>query len=126
LSGLRRLSFGLAWPSVPPPSEEIEMTPDERLLLTSTGKQVVELVANRDDMLIGFAAAILDLYRVLFEAGTDTKEAALTRLRAQQDQLVAVVPEGRGSKALKWIADSLEHDTLNAADLFRAPPVGSA
>jgi hypothetical protein len=102
------------------------MTPDERFLLTSTGEQVVELVANRDDMLIGFAAAILDLYRVLFESGTDTERAALARLRAQQDQLTTAVPGGRGSKALKWIADSLENGTLNAAELFRASPAGSA
>jgi hypothetical protein len=102
------------------------MTEDERSLLLSTAEQTVELVANRDDMLIGFAAVILDLYRVLFGAGTDTQQAALTRLRAQQDQLATAVPEGRGSKALKWIADSLETDTLNAAELFRVPPVGSA
>ncbi|MGA9308717.1 MAG: hypothetical protein WBW31_25205 [Candidatus Sulfotelmatobacter sp.] len=102
------------------------MTREEGLLLTATAEHVAELFDNRDDMLIGLAAAILDLYRALFEAGADTKQAALARLRTQQEQLMRVLPEGRGSKSLKWIADSLENEKLDAAGLFRARAVGSA
>jgi hypothetical protein len=102
------------------------MTREESLLLTATAEHVMESFDNRDDMLIGLVAAMLDLYRVLFDSGLDTKQAALTRLRAQQDQLTRVLPEGRGSASLKWIADSLENEKLDAAGLFRARPVGSA
>ena len=77
------------------------MTDNEHELLSETAKHVMELFDNRDDMLIGLVAAIVDLYRIAFDAGVNTKEAALTRLRTQQEQSVSVVPEGRGSKSLE-------------------------
>lgn len=102
------------------------MTDTELQLLTTTARQVVELSGNRNDMLIAFAAAILDLYRLLFDAGIDTKADALTRLNAQYDPIVQTIPGGCGSVALKWTIDSLESGKLDAATLLRAPPAGSA
>jgi hypothetical protein len=102
------------------------MTAEERLLLTITARYVNDLFGDRDDLLIGIMAALLDLYRVLFNAGADTKDAALRRLGAQHQQLIDAVPEGRGGKALKWLIDSLEAGKLDAAKLLRMPPAGTA
>jgi hypothetical protein len=101
------------------------MTDEERQLLIGMSTEVVHLFGDRDDFLVGFTAAILDLYRVIFSAGLDTKNAAVPRLRTQVDQLHQVA-NGLGSISLKWIADSLENEKLDAAKLLRERSVGSA
>jgi hypothetical protein len=103
----------------------IAMTTEERQLLLGTSKEMQGLFRDRDDMLIGITTALLDVYRVLFAAGRDTKDAALSRLRAQHDQLRQVVPGELGCKALQWLIDSLETDKLDAAKLLREPTAGS-
>jgi hypothetical protein len=101
------------------------MTDDERQLLLGMSREVVNLFRDRDDALIGFTAAVLDLYRALFSSGADSKDAAVARLRAQADQLHEIA-NGLGATSLKWIADSLENEKLDAAKLIRDRPAGSA
>lgn len=102
------------------------MTNEERQLLLGTFKEMQGLFRDRDDMLIGITAAILDLYRALFAAGLDKKDPALTRLQAQHEELRQVLPGELGCKALKWLIDSLESNKLDAAKLLRETPAGSA
>jgi hypothetical protein len=101
------------------------MTDEERKLLLGTAKHLVELSDDRNDMLVGIMAAIVDLYRVSFAAGRDTKSAALVRLDVEHQELQRLVG-GIGCKALKWLIDSLKNEKLDAAKLLREPPVGSA
>jgi hypothetical protein len=60
------------------------MTDDERTLLVETAKFTHQLASDRNDMLVGITAALLDLYRTAFQDGRDTKRDALTRLQMQQ------------------------------------------
>jgi hypothetical protein len=101
------------------------MTQDERALLLEIAKFTNELANNRNDMLVGVVAAILDLYRTDFREGKDTKQDAINRLRLQQEVL-AEKENGLGNLFLKWLSDTLETDRLDAAKLYRDPPAGSA
>ena len=56
------------------------MTDDERELLAEIGKHLVQLFQDRDDLVVGVTAALLDLYREEFEAGRQSKETTLQRL----------------------------------------------
>jgi hypothetical protein len=102
----------------------ITMTSDERALLIETAKFTHYLSQNRNDMLVGVTAALLDLYREDFKNGTDTKTAALARLRLQREQLASV--GGVGTEFLQYLMGSLEADKLDAAKLYRDVPAGSA
>jgi hypothetical protein len=101
------------------------MTDEERKLLLDTAKQVVELSANRNDILVGIMVALLDLYRELFAGGLDAKDTALARLQTQHRELVESVG-GLGTKSLEWLINSLETDKLDAAWLLQQLPAGSA
>ena len=101
------------------------MTNEERELLVQTARTVSELEKDRNDLLIGVAAVLLDLYRASFDSGSDTKPAALTRLRLQHQQLAQATPPV-DCLSLKWLIDSLEDEKLDAAKLFRMRPAGSA
>lgn len=101
------------------------MTDNERELLLTLGQEVERLFRERDDMIVGITAVLLDLYRVLFKAGADSKEAALSRLRAQHEQLAGLFPEQLGAM-LQAVIASLEEDKLDAARLLRDPAAGSA
>lgn len=102
------------------------MTAEERALLIETAKEVARLFQERDDMIVGFTAAILDLYRSAFQAGHQTKEDAIGRLRAQRDDLDRKTQAKLGTKMLGSIIATLENDQLDAAKLLREPPSGSA
>jgi hypothetical protein len=102
------------------------MTDEERRLLTETARQVLQLFGNRDDMIVGITAALLDLYRMQFAAGLDTKDVALTRLRIQRDEINRLIHDGRAVKYLQSLIEALETDRLDAAKLLRESPAGSA
>jgi hypothetical protein len=98
----------------------------ERQLLLDAVGDVAELGKDRDDLLIGLVAGLLDLYRALFSAALDAKADALLRLKVQQNEILQAVPDGRGSNSLKWLIQSLENERLDAAALLRMPVAGSA
>jgi hypothetical protein len=102
------------------------MTNEERQLLLGLTQEVQRLFKERDDMIVGVTATLLDLYRMLFASGADTKEAALGRLRAQHAQILKLVPGGQFGPMLQAVIQSLDEDRLDAAKLFRTPPAGSA
>jgi hypothetical protein len=102
------------------------MTPAQVLLLSATGQKVLQLFGDRDDLVVGITAVFLDLYRVMFTAGFDSKNAALSRLKAQYADLEGQIPGGRVSKYLDALIAALEADRLDAAKLLREPVVGSA
>jgi len=101
------------------------MTNDERILLVETAKFTDELSRNRNDMLIGITAALLDLYRTRFKEGTDSKPDALVRLELQQNELSRRA-NGLGVTFLKYLTDTLAAEKLDAAKLYREPPAGTA
>src|SRR5437870_4292506 len=102
------------------------MTSEERQLLLGLTREVQRLFQERDDMTVGVTATLLDLYRMLFAAGADTKEAALGRLRAQHSQILQLVPGGQFGPMLEALIKALEEDRLDAASLLRTPTAGSA
>jgi len=102
------------------------MTNEERQLMLGTHKDVLNLFQDRNDLLVGITAALLDLYRTLIFAGSDSKDAALLRLRAQRTQIIGAIPNGVGSISLQWLIDSLETGKLDAAKLIREPSAGTA
>jgi hypothetical protein len=76
-------------------------------------------------MLVGMTAALLDLYRIEFRAGRDTKQDALARLHLQRRELSRVAGEP-GAVFLKYLSDTLADEKLDAAKLYRDPVEGSA
>ena len=102
------------------------MTDAERQLLLDLAREVQRLFAERNDMIIGITAVILDLYRVQFAAHADTRDAALSRLRLQRDAINEQVHDGSMSRYLEFVIQSLEAGALDAAKLQREPVVGSA
>lgn len=102
------------------------MTDKERLLLLETARHVTQLFGDRDDLIIGVTAAVLDLYRAQFLAGYDTKEAAIQRLRVQCDAIDQQVGDDSKSRYLKALISALEKDALDAAALLRVPVAGTA
>ena len=80
------------------------MTNEERQLLLGLTQEIQRLFRERDDMIVGITATLLDLYRMLFATGADTKEVALGRLRAQHDQILQLVPGGQfGDGSSRWL-----------------------
>ena len=102
------------------------MTDNERNLLLAAADGVAELSRNRDDMIVGIAAAILDLHRLLIQSGHQTKQAALDRLTVQKDELVRVSPNQMGAAFLQSLIATLADDKLDAARWLRLPPAGTA
>jgi hypothetical protein len=102
------------------------MAPEERQLLVETAKTVVGLFEDRDDMVVAITAVILDLYRIDFQRGHQTKQEALSRLQMQRGELSVVDPKQRGVKFLDALIETLRSDKLDAATLLREPPAGSA
>lgn len=96
----------------------------ERLLLTETTKDTQQLFKDRNDMLIGFAAVVLDLYRQQFKEPND-KSAAISRLKIQLAQLESISGKP-GATALSWLISNLENDKLNAAAWLSEPVRGNA
>lgn len=102
------------------------MRHDESQLLVQTAKNTVQLFQDRDDMLVGITAALLDLYRVGFQHGQQTKEEALARLQMQSDFLEKNEPRHRGVLFLNALIVALRDEKLDASKLLREPPAGSA
>lgn len=102
------------------------MDPTERQALLESLRHIAQLFRDRDDMVIGLTAALLDLYRTSFANGHDTKAAAVTRLQAQLDQLKEDSPDQSGSLYLQSLLHTLEAEQLNAAKLAREAPQGRA
>jgi hypothetical protein len=102
------------------------MTDNEAKLLSATADQVARLFSERDDLIVGITTAFLDLYRAIFAARLDTKDAVLARLHAQLDDMRRLASSDHGGRYLRSLIESLETDRLDAAKLLREPPVGSA
>lgn len=98
----------------------------ERQLLVELGDHVQELTRNRDDMVVGIVAAILDLYRISIERGEQTKHDAVARLSAEKAWLEMEVPGQVGAKFLDFLIATLATDKLNASDWLRGSPAGNA
>ncbi len=98
------------------------MTDDERELLAEIGKHLVQLFQDRDDLVVGVTAALLDLYREEFEAGRQSKETTLQRLTIQANALTAKI----GERYLRALIQTLKENRLDAENLFRSRPAGSA
>jgi hypothetical protein len=98
------------------------MTPDERALLLATATQVAQLFKDRDDLVIGVTAALLDLYREEFAAGRQTQSIVIQRLQIQADALRGQL----GEKYLMALIRTLEQGQLNEAGLLRLVPYGTA
>ena len=77
---------------------------------------------DRDDLVVGVTAALLDLYREEFEAGRQSKETTLRRLTIQANALTAKA----GEKYLRALIQTLKENRLDAENLFRSRPAGSA
>src|SRR5271169_3215396 len=84
------------------------MTQDEQDLLQATSEAIMQLARDRDDMLAGFTAVILDLYRVEFQEGRQAKEEALFRLQIQRDFLARHSPHRKGVRFLDALIQSVE------------------
>jgi hypothetical protein len=84
---------------------------------------LAEMVAERNDMVVGVTAALLDLYRVQFDAGKDSKHAAIVRLKLQVHDLEKKAP-GAYARYLQSLIQSMETGKLDAAKLFREPVGG--
>ena len=98
------------------------MTQDERSLLLETAKHVAQIFQDRDDLVVGVTAALLDLYREEFVAGRQTKEAVVQRLEIQADVLKGLL----GEKYLRALIRTLKEGQLDAANLLRIDPAGTA
>jgi hypothetical protein len=101
------------------------MANQERQALLHAINSITELEKDRDDLLIGVTAVLLDIYRVLFNSAVDVKQDAMTRLHVQHQQLAEAIPP-RDCQSLTWLIESLEEDKLDAARLLRMPIAGSA
>ena len=93
--------------------------------LLNIARSVLQLQKDRDDLLIGVVAGLVDLYRALFSREVDSKAEALARLRIQHQQLAKAVPPV-DCLSLRWLIETLEEDKLDAAKLLRVPPAGAA
>jgi len=89
-----------------------------------TAGNLNQLFADRDDLSIGVAAILLDLYRVQFSAGHDTKEHAVARLQIQVEDVNEEYPGRPLAGFLQFFVESLESGKLDAAKLLRDPAVG--
>jgi hypothetical protein len=98
------------------------VTDAERQLLSATAQQVRQLFSERDDLLIGITAVILDLYQTAYTAGADRKRAAVARLRTQHAHLRETVPD-TGGVFLQRLIDALEARKLDATRLLGETPV---
>jgi hypothetical protein len=99
------------------------MTPQERQLMVETAKELRRLYRERNDLVLGVTAALLDVYRGRFQSGHDTKGEAVQRLTMQlkafgrrRDRL--------GTIFLGLLIQTLRNDQLNAAKLLRETPMG--
>lgn len=101
------------------------MTNNERQLLVDTAKFTHQLSKDRDDMLVGITAALLDLYRNEIRSERDTKSDIIARLELQRAELSGVAGQP-GDLFLKFLADNLAAEKLDAAKLYADPAAGSA
>jgi hypothetical protein len=81
---------------------------DENDLLKATSEAIMQLARDRDDILAGFTAVLLDLYRVQFQEGHQTKPEALLRLQIERDFLARHSPHQKGVKFLDAMLKSVE------------------
>jgi hypothetical protein len=95
-------------------------------ILLKTAEAMAEIEKSRNDMIIGISAAILDLHRLLIQAGHQTKQDAISRLTVQRDDIASKLPDGLGTAYLGALIASLTDDKLDAAGWLRQPTSGSA
>ena len=105
---------------------KVIMTESERQLLAECGKEIVELYGSRNDMVVGITAALLDIHRVLIQAGHQSKQDVIDRLTVQKNAILGHSPKQLGALLLQSLIDTLADDTLDAAKLLREPAAGSA
>jgi hypothetical protein len=84
------------------------MTEDEQKLLRAASEVIMQLVRDRDDMVAGFTAVLLDLYQVEFQEGRYTKAEALFRLQVQRDRLAQHSARASGVKFLDSLIQTVE------------------
>lgn len=102
------------------------MDTNERALLLEVAKNTVQLFRDRDDMVVAVTAVLLDLYRIQFQNGAQTKADVLSRLQVQRDFLKNNEPQKRGVLFLSSLIETLQDDKLDAAKLLRLHPEGHA
>jgi len=95
-------------------------------LLRELAEANISLHQDRDDMVVGITASLLDLYRISIENGHQTKEEAVARLTAQKRWLEKEISGQVGAKFLSFLIGTLANDKLDAASWMRTPPAGSA
>jgi hypothetical protein len=98
------------------------MTENEHALLLETARRVVQLFDDRNDLVVGVTAVLLDLYRDEFAAGRQTKEAVIQRLQVQAEALKGLL----GDRYLLALIQTLKEGKLDAAGLLRLHPLGTA
>jgi hypothetical protein len=102
-----------------------KMTSDEHPLLLESAKNLVQLFQDRDDIVVGITAVLLDLYRINFREGVDSKQHAIARLKLQRDILEENEPRKMGILFLESLMLTLNANHLDAAKLLRKPVAGS-
>lgn len=102
------------------------MTEQERALLLDLAQQSFELTSNRNDILVGTVAALLDIHRLLSEHGVQTNNDAIQRLTVQKDWLDSNVAGQVGAQFLGFLIATLSTGKLDAAQWIRVPPAGTA
>jgi hypothetical protein len=63
------------------------MNEDEQRLLRAASEVIMQLLRDREDMLAGFGAVLLDLCQDEFQDGRQTKAEVLFRLQITRDHL---------------------------------------
>jgi hypothetical protein len=94
------------------------MTEGEQKLLRAASEAIMQLVRDRDDMVAGFTAVLLDLYQVELQEGRQTKAEVLFRLQVQRDRLAQ-----RSARKGVLVLDSLI-PTVESAQVQSAKPPG--
>jgi hypothetical protein len=99
---------------------------DQKLVegVALVAESVVGLVNDRDDMVVGITAVLLDIYRTSIERGEQTEQDVLSRLSVQRDELQKA--GGLGVKYLDALIAALRDGKLDAAKLIRQPAAGTA
>jgi hypothetical protein len=88
-------------------------------VLRAASEAIMQLVRDRDEMVAGFTAVLLDLYQVEFQEGRQTKAEVLFRLQVQRDRL-AKHSARKGVKVLDSLIQTVEKAQLQPAK----PPGG--
>lgn len=88
-------------------------------------ENVIQLFQDRDDLVVGITAALVDIYLNQIQMTGRSKPHILDSLKMQLDHC-AKFPKQYGTKFLKSLIQTLREEKLDAAKLLREPPQGHA